>query len=410
MIEINNVGIIGCGRMGPGIFDLMEPMAYRTVLYGRRADVVEAQRLRVLKTLEFSQREGVISEEEFHRRKENMHFTSSLADLSECDLIIEAIAESATRKRELFKELDGLLKPESILTTTSSSIVPSAVAPSKKWEPRTFGLHFFYPPKIIGVVEVIQPPNADPEVQETLTCFLSDLDKSYLLESEEEPFVVNRVVLPLQAQAYRVVENGRGSFAQVDRLVKDRLGLPGVFELFDKIGIDVAYPCVARYARMQSSITDFVAPLERALGRLAEGGRTGTKSGAGFYDYEDGKIKLTEKFSPLPEDVEKDMLQRLRLLLVNQVFHFVDRAVALESDIESAVEEAYGMDAGIQQWMTADHLHEFGRELNELYRKTGAEVFRPQGPLVPEEETSDDKEEDAPNDQPDESEENSDVA
>lgn len=380
---IEHIGIVGTGRMGPELFDFVEGTGFRATLLGRRADAAEEHRLRFLKALDFAREEGILDEEEFLLRKERASFTTRLEDLHDCDLVIEAIHESATRKKSLFADLDAAVQESCLFASCSSSIVPSEYAPGTARAGRTFGLHFFYPPKMVGIVEIVRSEVSDKGEQQRLVSFLGDLDRTHLLETEDEPFVINRAVLPLQAQAYRFVEDGRASFAQMDALLRERFHLPaGVFEMFDQVGIDVMYPSVARYAARQKDIASFVAPLEKGLARLFEARRLGRKSGAGFFDYDEGRRREDGDGAPLPADAAEEMYDRMRLLLFNQVYYFVGRNVALASDLFSSVGEAYGFDVRLEQWMGGYALRDIGAELETIHQVTGEEAFRPRGCLL----------------------------
>ncbi len=378
--SIGSVGIAGCGRMGPELFLLFESCGFRTTLYGRRREAVEERRIEFLKTLDFSLEEEVIDEEEFARRKDAASFVTDPAALAGCDLVLEAISESATKKKDLFAAIQRSAPQDVIFASCSSSITPSEIAPSPARLARTFGLHFFSPPKFVGVVEVIKPASADPDALDRIIDMLEILDRSHLLEAEDEPFMVNRCLLPMQAQAYRFVEEGRAGFTQMDRLVRDNLMMLGVFEMFDRIGIDIAYPSVARYIRMQNDLADFARPLENALKRLAEAGRTGVKKGGGFLEWKDGKTAGAGE--ALPEDACEAMKRSLRLALVNQLYYFVEKRAVLESDLASALSEAFGLQLGIMEWMSGKDMEDIGSELESIYRQTGNPVFKPRAPLL----------------------------
>jgi len=381
-IDIQHVGVVGAGRMGAELFRFFAGQGLKATLVEKDGAVLDKHRLDFLKDLDRALEAGEIDEDAFHERKGAAVFSASLSDLAGCDLVVEAIVESATKKKALFQELDGLAKEACVFTSTSSSIVPSAYAPDTARASRTFGLHFFHPPAPVGVVELIRSPAGDKDVEADLVDFLDGLDKSHFLETEADAFVVNRCIITLQAQAYRFVEEGRASFAQVDALVKERLLTPGLFELMVRLGLDLTYPSVARFTRMQPEIAEFTAPLEKILGRLVDQGRRGAKSGRGFFDYEGGDLVLTEKPEALSVDVADQLAQRMKLLLINQVYYFVTRQVALEADLASYLQEAFGVDVGIEQWMDGDDLRGIGRELKALHDSTGDAVFEPNGPLA----------------------------
>ncbi len=379
--EIRSAGVAGCGRMGFDLFLLLESCGVRTSLLGRRSESVERCRLSFLKTLDFSLREGVITAGEFADRKKNAVFTVRHKDLAGCDLVIEALPENPGTKREVLGAIDGGSKAECVFASCSSSIVPSEIAPPGRRRARTFGLHFFHPARFTGIVELIRPPGADDDAQESLLGLLDRLGKSHLLETEDEPFIANRALLPLQAQAYRFAQDGKADFRGIDDIAREHVMPHGVFEMFDRIGLDVAAPSVSRYCLMQEDLRPFAKPLEDALAALAGAGRFGQKSGRGFYEWKDGKPNAP-KSDPPSGEVYEEIRRRLVLALANQVCYFVEKRAALEADVSAALRDAFGIETAAFRSGTLCGLDDLGRELDSAFRETGHAAFRPRGPCA----------------------------
>lgn len=210
--------------------------------------------------------------------------TSDPSALSDCSLVIEAITEDLEKKRALFGMLDRILDPDCILTTNSSSIIPSRLCPSEKRRENMAGLHFFFPVQLKNTVELIAGSGSSAGTISALAGFLHSINKKPFLQKENNPFILNRLLLEIQAEAYRILLEGKLTCSQIDGLVIEHLFSGGIFSFFDHVGIDVMRASILNYAEL-SSEKDRYTPLTDRMAELMASGRLGIKSKAGFYDY-----------------------------------------------------------------------------------------------------------------------------
>ncbi|MCH7921750.1 MAG: 3-hydroxyacyl-CoA dehydrogenase family protein [Nitrospinae bacterium] len=283
-MTISKVGIVGAGVMGSGIAQVVSQAGIPTVLVeaivdldvvrdrleGRMAKAVESRKL------EPALRDIVVA---------NLSYTASLDDLMGCKFVLEAIVEEREAKEALFSTLDERLDPEVILASNTStlSITTLARATGEERRRRFLGCHFFNPPVVMGLVEVVPTVETDPAVVETVRAFLLELGKIPIVVRDSRGFMVNRLLAPYLLDAVRLLERGLGTIADFDTAMREAAGMPmGPFELIDYIGVDVVHAMASNLYEEYRS--EAFAPPE-LLNRMLTLGFVGRKGGRGFYDY-----------------------------------------------------------------------------------------------------------------------------
>ncbi|MCH7646220.1 MAG: 3-hydroxyacyl-CoA dehydrogenase family protein, partial [Nitrospinae bacterium] len=215
----------------------------------------------------------------------NLSYTATLDDLKGCGLVVESIVEDLETKKTLFRTLDERLGPEAILASNTStlSITSLASATGEERRRRFLGCHFFNPPVVMGLVEVIPTVETDPAVVETVRAFMLELGKTPIVVRDSRGFMVNRLLAPYLLDAVRLLERGLGTIADFDTAMREAAGMPmGPFELIDYIGIDVVHAMASNLYEEYRS--EAFAPPE-LLNRMLTLGFVGRKGGRGFYDY-----------------------------------------------------------------------------------------------------------------------------
>jgi 3-hydroxybutyryl-CoA dehydrogenase len=283
-MTISKFGVVGGGVMGSGIAQVVAQAGVPTVLVetivdidivrgrqeGRLAKAVESGRL------ESGLRDTVVA---------NISYTASLDDLRGCDCVLEAIVEDRETKKALFGTLDESLGPDAIFASNTStlSITTLASSTNEARRQRFIGCHFFNPPVVMGLVEVVPTLETDPAVVEALEDFLRRLGKTPIVVRDSRGFIVNRLLTPYMVDAIRLLERGLGTIANLDAAMREGAGMPmGPFELIDYIGIDVVHAMATNiYEEYRNDV--FVPP--ELLNRMLELGYVGRKGGLGFYDY-----------------------------------------------------------------------------------------------------------------------------
>ena len=199
-------------------------------------------------------------------------------------VVIEAIIEDLEAKKEVFAELDKIMPEDAILATNTSSMSITVIAEATKRPDRVAGMHFFNPPQIMKLVEVVRGYKTSDETVATLMELARQLGKEPIEVKKDSPgFIVNRIMIPQFIEAIRLAEEGVASLEDIDKAVKLGLNYPmGPFELQDFAGVDIGL-YVMDYFYEEFKDNRFAAPMY--IRQLVRAGRNGKKTGAGFYDY-----------------------------------------------------------------------------------------------------------------------------
>jgi 3-hydroxybutyryl-CoA dehydrogenase len=309
-MSIIRIGIVGEGKMGTNLFQYIAGFPFEMRWVGSsEANIEKISRgwsKKVLRGLNA----GIITATDAERMNRAV-ITNDLSVLRDCDLIIETISEHVIPKQELFMKLDSIAPSTCILATNSSSILPSVLIPSAGRKPNTIGLHFFYPVALKNIVEVVVHEGISETTVRTAKEFITEVGRNYLLQTEETAFLLNRVFLEFQLEAWRITEEGLMTPSQTDQLIRERFFPLGAFECFDAVGIDVMLPSIRNYT-LPYSDKDRYLSLLTALERMQDAGKPGLKPGQGFLTHDPGTPADQPSLDTIPSDVLKTAEDRLR--------------------------------------------------------------------------------------------------
>ncbi len=283
-MEIGTVGVIGIGTMGSGIVEVAARNGLQVVAREGSPELVEAGRARVEGSMDRGVARGKLDEATRESASAAVTWTTDLADLAGCDLVLEAVPENLPLKLEIFGVLDRVLDPGAIMATNTSSIPIIDVAMGTSRPEQVLGMHFFNPATVMKLVEVISTQLTAPAVTEAATAFATDtLGKRVVPAPDRAGFVVNKLLVPYICQAIDMYESGHASATDIDDAMKLGAGHPmGPLTLADLIGLDVClFTAESLYAEYAER---FYAP-PPLLRRMVAAGRLGRKTGRGFYDY-----------------------------------------------------------------------------------------------------------------------------
>ncbi len=288
------IGIVGSGAMGRGIAQLAALSDCRVILHDSRADAVSEAIAFITSMISRAVEKGRTNEAEATKAISNLQAASTLAELADCQVVIEAIVEDLDIKQKLFAELEQVTESSTLLATNTSSLLIDDISEACAHPARVAGMHFFNPVPLMKLVEVIAAPKTDERHIETLLNLAARFGHKAVRVADAPGFLVNQVGRGYAVEAAHIIENGVASFVDADRLMRDRLGFRmGPFELTDLTGLDVTHPAtVAIYEGHNQAARFRPAPL--MADRLTKG-LLGKKSGAGFYDYEDGKPQIPDE-------------------------------------------------------------------------------------------------------------------
>ena len=283
MTDIKKVGVVGCGLMGHGIAQVTAQAGYDVVVREVSDEVAAKGIGKIEKQLARAVEKGKSSQEDADAVRARIATTTDYADLADCDLVIEAITENLGLKLEMWKELDGIVKPEAVFATNTSSlsVIDQAAATSR---PQQFiGLHYFNPAQVMKLVEVIRAVTTSDEAFAAGRAFAESQNKLAIPTNDKAGFIVNRLLVPYMLDAMRAYEEGVGSVDEIDEAMKAGAGHPmGPLTLADFVGLDtLGSICDVLWDEFRER--RFAQP--PTLRKMLAAGWYGKKSGMGFYDY-----------------------------------------------------------------------------------------------------------------------------
>jgi len=283
MSDITKVGVLGCGLMGRGIAQVAAQAGYETIVRDVSDEFNQRGRAAIEKSLDKFVEKGKMETAERDGCLERLSFTTAVADLSGCDIVIEAVTEDLEIKNALWKELDGLCPEHTIFASNTSSLTIAAMAAATSRGDRFLGLHFFNPVPLMKLVEVVKTVTTSDESFAKAAKFAKGLGKEPIEAKDNSGFIVNLLLVPYLLDAIRALERGVGSVEDIDKGMVLGTGHPmGPLTLLDFVGLDttlkIAEIMFDEYRETRYAPT----PLLR---RMVLAGWYGKKSGKGFYDY-----------------------------------------------------------------------------------------------------------------------------
>jgi 3-hydroxybutyryl-CoA dehydrogenase len=349
------VGVVGAGAMGAGIAQVAatagHPVTLVDLVEGAAVAAVEKIGSALTRLVE----KGRLSQEAASAAIDRITPARSLDELPECGLVIEAVPENLAVKQGIFAELAERQPPTTVLATNTSSIDIDAIADDVADPERVLGLHFFNPPPVMALVEVVHGKRTARAYVEHATALMEAWGKTPVRCRSTPGFIVNRVARPFYGEAQRIVESGTADAATVDWILREKGGFPmGPLELTDFIGQDVNL-AVGTSVWEQTGHDERYAPT--AFQRdLVAAGRLGRKSGRGVYAYAaDGAVEGAEPDLELAErlvggPVETDPLARTVAMLVNEAVDLVARGEAGADDVDTAMRLGTRYPRGPIEW------------------------------------------------------------
>lgn len=285
MMNVERVGVVGCGLMGAGITEVCARSGVDVIVRDVSDEVLAKGRGRITSSFDRAVKSGKLTAEERDRALQRITYTTDLAALADRQMVIEAAVENEAIKQQLFRELDTVVEdPSAILATNTSSIPIIKVAVVTKRPENVLGVHFFMPAPVMPLVELVRSIATSDETLERAKTFVAGpLAKTVIVAPDRSGFVVNALLVPYILSAIRMFEAGHASRDDIDTGMVAGCNMPmGPLALADLVGLDTLK------AVADSMFDEFKEPLYAApplLQRMVAGQRLGRKNGRGFYEY-----------------------------------------------------------------------------------------------------------------------------
>ncbi|MGB7948195.1 MAG: 3-hydroxyacyl-CoA dehydrogenase NAD-binding domain-containing protein [Candidatus Binatia bacterium] len=283
--KTEKIGVLGAGTMGAGIAQVAAQAGFTTLLYDISQEFIDTGLGRIRSFLQGSRARGKITAEQEQQILDRLRGTTQLEAFVESTLIIEAIPERLDLKRDVFKQLDSICPPGTLLATNTSSFSVTAIAANTQHPERVLGLHFFNPPPLMALVEVVQGDRTAAEAIDKATQLMRQMGKTPARAKDTPGFIVNRIARPFYNEALRILGDGDATVENVDRIMRAAGNFRmGPFELMDLIGHDVNFAATESLYRSFFEDPRFrPSPIQH---RMVMGGNLGRKTGRGFYVYD----------------------------------------------------------------------------------------------------------------------------
>jgi 3-hydroxybutyryl-CoA dehydrogenase len=281
--SVSTVGVVGAGTMGNGIAQVAATAGYDVVMRDIEGEFVERGFESIERSLERFVGSGELTEEESHSVRQRITGTTDIADLSNCDFVIEAAVEDMDVKQEIFADLDETVPEEVVLATNTSTLSVTSIASATDRPESVVGLHFMNPVPVMDGVEVVVGEHTGEEVTALAHEFAEELGKETWQSDDKPGFVSNRILMPWINEGIRAFDEGVATKEDIDRGMKLGTNVPmGPLELADHIGLDI---CLDATETLHAELGDRYTPAY-LLKRKVEAGDLGKKTGRGFYEYE----------------------------------------------------------------------------------------------------------------------------
>lgn len=291
--EISHIAVIGAGLMGHGIAQEFATAGYTVHLHDITDEKLGTAQAQIEKNLHLLAENGVITAEKIAPTQQRIQTTTDLAAVTEnADFVVEAVTENLPLKQQIFAELDAMCQPHAILASNTTALMPSQIGAQAKRQDKILNTHYFNPPYLIPLVELIRSPETSDETVSVTAALLTRVGKTpAILERESLGFVGPRLQAALIREAIFIVEQGIASAETVDIVVRNsfgrRLSIAGPFEVFELAGWDLVLAAFEELYRELNNSPE-INPLLR---EMVAAGKLGVKSQEGFYKWNDENLR-----------------------------------------------------------------------------------------------------------------------
>ncbi|WP_202319808.1 3-hydroxyacyl-CoA dehydrogenase/enoyl-CoA hydratase family protein [Archaeoglobus neptunius] len=366
--RIKKVAVLGAGLMGHGIAEVCAMAGYEVTMRDIKQEFIDRGMSMIKESLVKLEQKGRIksADEVLSRIKTTLDLEEAVKD---ADLVIEAVPEVVDIKKQVWEEVDRFAKKDAIFASNTSTMKITMLGGFTSRPDKFAGLHFFNPPVLMKLVEVIRGEKTDEETMQILVEFVKSIGKVPVRVEKDVPgFIVNRVQAPAGVLLMCIIEKGIATPEEVDATVR-RLGLPmGPFELMDYTGVDIFYNAMKYYAKTISP--DYEPP--EFLEKMVRENKLGRKTGMGWYDWSAGRPKIdsskaTDRINPMD----------FTFVEINEAVRLVEMGVATPQDIDTAVKLGLNRPFGPFELAKQFGSEQIAKRLEELAKQFGKKIFEP---------------------------------
>ena len=300
--DFKTIGVVGLGTMGAGITEVFARNGYAVVGVEIDDEAVNRGRQHLETSTSRAVSRGKLSEEDQQALLDRVTFATSLEELKDADLVVEAVVESVAIKKQIFKQLDAIVSDDTILATNTSSLSVTEISTANASPGRVIGVHFFNPAPVQGFVEIVQTVVTEPSVLSDVSSLVQTLGKNPVVCGDKAGFIANTLLFGYLNHAVSMFENRYASREDIDAAMRFGCGYPmGPLALLDLIGLDTAYEILDTMYRQGRDRLHAPAPI---LKQMVTAGLLGRKTGKGFYSYEgpDSPVVVPDERTPSADD------------------------------------------------------------------------------------------------------------
>ena len=359
------VSVIGAGAMGSGIAQVAASNDSAVTIVDSSPQALENSQSKLKSILNRLVEKRKINKEESQHIISNINWSSEMNEISNSNLVIEAIVENMEIKQILFSQMESLVSDDCILATNTSSLSVAGIASVCNNPSRIMGIHFFNPAPLMKLVEVIPTNETDGDLLKEVKSILEGWGKTVVTAKDTPGFIVNRVARPFYGEALKIYEEGIADFATVDWAMKKFGGFRmGPFELMDYIGNDVNYSATkAVYDRTNHDPRYKPSATQK---KLMDEGLLGRKSGKGYFDYSENAVNPEPQKN---EELGRKIFKRILAMLINAAVDALNESIATRDDIDTAMKTGVNYPKGLLKWADEIGLNSQVAQLKELHSK-----------------------------------------
>ena len=365
------ISVVGAGTMGSGIAQVAGTHGCQVNIIDLFPEALENSQSKLKSILNRLVEKGKINKEQFKSILARIHWTENMDEISNSNMVIEAIVENLEIKQDLFLQMESMVSDDCILATNTSSLSVAKIASVCKLKSRIIGIHFFNPVPLMKLVEIIPTEEANGKLLLEVKSILKGWGKSVVTAKDTPGFIVNRVVRPYYGEALRIYEKGIADFATIDWAMKEFGGFRmGPFELMDYIGNDINYS--ATKAVYDGTNHDPRYKPSATQKKMMDEGLLGRKSGRGYFDYSESAV------NPEPnkdEKLGKKIFIRILTMLINAAADALNGAIATRDDIDTAMTTGVNYPKGLLKWADDIGLNAPLAQLKDLHTQSGDDRY-----------------------------------